>query len=98
MEKFIIVLFVLCSPSLVYAKRSTYIETASDAHILCKEKSEQKLKRYKVEIYNWTANTYRQLNSYITEGEWRSHQGSYVVNCSIEHGQSRSKLKMYINP
>lgn len=98
MKKFAMVLFILVSPALVYAKRSTYIENASDAQVLCREKSGQKLKRKKVEVYNWTADTYRQLNSYITEGEWQSRLGSYNVNCSIEYGQTRSKMKMEINP
>jgi hypothetical protein len=84
----IAILFVLSAGVLsAKSQKEMYIETASQFQKWCKHLSYRHFRRKKLQAYNWSASTIRQLNDYQTTGSWKVNRKKRQVLCQIRIGK-----------
>ena len=93
---FIFLLTPLNSQAAKSAKEQR-IESASQFQRWCKQRSYRHFRRKKLQPYNWSALTIRQLNDYQTRGSWRVKRDERQVFCQIRIGQKAKSVKMEIS-
>ena len=83
----------------VFAKnqKDVYIESASQFQKWCKHLSSRHFRRKKLQPYNWSASTYRELNDYQTTGSWKVNRQERRVYCSIRAGEKAKYTIMEID-
>ena len=85
----IITILVVSLLDAVFAKSQddVYIESASQFQKWCKHLSYRHFRRKKLQPYNWSASTIRQLNDYQTLGRWKVERQERQVLCQIRIGE-----------
>ena len=69
------------------SQKEAYIESASQFQKWCKYLSYRHFRQKKLQAYNWTASTIRELNDYQTTGSWKVNREKRDVYCSIRVGE-----------
>ena len=90
--KYQLILFailLLSATYIVFAKsqKDVYIETASQFQKWCEHLSYRHFRRKKLQPYNWSTSTIRQLNDYQTTGEWKVNGNKRQVFCQVRVGE-----------
>jgi hypothetical protein len=67
--------------------KDVYIESASQFQKWCEHLSYRNFRRKKLQPYNWSASTIRQLNDYQTTGSWKVGRKERRVFCQIRVGE-----------
>lgn len=92
----VLTLSPIATPS-AKSEKEVYIESASQFQRWCKKSSYRHLKKKKLQPFNWSASTIRQLNDYQTTGSWRVKRSQKKVFCQIRIGKMAKTIKIKID-
>lgn len=78
------------------SQKEEFIETAFQFQRWCKTLSYRLFRQKKLNPYNWSASTIRQLNDYQTKGSWKVNKQEIHVYCQIRKGKKAKYTKIDI--
>ena len=94
---FVLILFISPFHSLpAKSQKEIVIESASQFQRWCKSLSYRHLRHKKLNPYNWSASTIRQLNDYQTSGSWKVNNVEKNIFCYIRIGKKAKHTKLEV--